>query len=293
MRRIALFFIIVLLASCGGGNKKKDSVKGVISVSIAPLGYFTEYIGGDDFHINVMVPAGASPHTYEPSMSQLQALSNSDAYIADGYLDFELSWMSKFTVVNSTMKVISLADNQKLIYSEATRHGDHMHYAGVDPHFWISPSSAKLIALDIKDLLSVLDPGSASQYQKNYENLIIEIDSIENVISEMLKPYSSNSFMIYHPVLAYFARDFGLNQVAVENDGKEPSPASLKELVDRAEEMGVKTIFVQQEFDRKSATVIAEEIGGRVVSINPLSENWPVAVMEIATALADGFEVKN
>lgn len=293
MRRILLLLIFGLLASCGGGVKKGDSEQKVISVSIAPLEYFTKYIGGEDFLVNVMVPPGANHHTYEPSMAQLKALTASNAYIADGYLDFELSWMEKFRVVNKTMKVVSLANNQALIYAEATQHGDHMHYAGVDPHFWTSPASAKLIALDIKELLSELEPGSASKYQQNYEKLIVEIDSIENEIAEMLKPYSSNSFMIYHPVLAYFARDFGLNQIAVEYEGKEPSPASLKEFVDRARELGIKTIFVQQEFDRKSATVIAQEIGGRVVNINPMSANWPSAVMEIATSIAEGFKEKN
>jgi len=225
-------------------------------------------------------------------MAQLKALSTSDAYIADGYLDFELSWIGKFKEVNNTMRVISLATSQDLIYAEATQHGDHMHYAGVDPHFWTSPRSARLIALDIKELLSELEPGSASKYEQNYQKLIIEIDSIESEIAEMLRPYSSNSFMIYHPVLAYFARDFGLNQIAVEYEGKEPSPASLKKFVDQARELGIKTIFVQQEFDRKSATVIAQEIGGRVVNINPLSADWPVAVMEIANALREGFAEK-
>ena len=97
--------------------------------------------------------------------------------------------------------------------------------------------------------------------------------------------------MIYHPVLGYFARDYGLNQVAVENEGKEPSPAALKSIVDNALTLGIKTIFVQQEFNRKSASVIADEIGGVVVNINPLSADWPAAVKEIAASLVKGFEV--
>ena len=287
-----MLLVLGLLWSCNGGTGKGDSDRKVISVSIAPFSYFAGYIGGDDFEVNIMVPAGANHHTYEPSMAQLQSLSKSSAFIADGYLDFELSWMSRFRDVNSTMEIVAVANKQDLIYSEASQHGDHMHYAGVDPHFWTSPRSAKIIASDIKDLFVRLEPESAQVYEDNYKSLIMKIDSIENVISEMLSPYSSKSFMIYHPVLAYFARDFGLNQVAVEQDGKEPSPASMKEFVDKARELGVKTIFVQQEFDRKSATVIADEIGGKVVNINPLSADWPNAVMEIARALASGFEEK-
>ncbi len=292
MRRIALLLVLGLLWSCNGGTGKGDSDKQVLSVSIAPFSYFAEQIGGDDFEVNIMVPAGANHHTYEPSMAQLQSLSKSSAFIADGYLDFELSWLSKFRDVNNTMEIVVVANKQDLIFSEASQHGDHMHYEGVDPHFWTSPRSARIIASDLKDLFIRLEPESAQMYQDNYQALITKIDSIENVISEMLSPYSSKSFMIYHPVLAYFARDFGLNQVAVEQDGKEPSPASMKEFVDKARELGVKTIFVQQEFDRKSASVIADEIGGKVVNINPLSADWPNAVMEIARALASGFEEK-
>lgn len=155
MKRILSFIIIAFLVSCnrsGSNNENK-----IITVSISPLKYFVEAVRGNDFTVNVMVPPGASPHTYEPMPGQVIALSKSVAYISVGYLGFELTWLDRFFEVNSKMKKLSLADNQDLIRSEESPEGagDHDH-EGVDPHFWISPSSAKLIAGSVRDLLKEL-----------------------------------------------------------------------------------------------------------------------------------------
>jgi zinc transport system substrate-binding protein len=291
MRNLAILGIVFLLAACGGtGNdREKGNTSAVVSVSIAPYKYFIEAIAGDDFEVNIMVPAGASPHTYEPTMAQIQALSSSLAYISNGYLDFELAWLYRFYEVNPAMKIVSFANNQELLYSKAWQHDDHMHYEGVDPHFWISPKSAYRVASDLKGLLSELKPDLAATYEENYTRLVAVIAAVDDEVSKMLAPYSSHSFMIYHPVLGYFARDYNLKQVAVEHEGKEPSPAALKSLVDNARSLGIKTIFVQQEFDRKNAEVIAAEINASVVTIDPLSADWPSSVRGIAAALAAGF----
>ncbi len=291
MRNLAILSVALLLAACGGPakNSDKDKGKAVVSVSIAPYKYFVEAIGGDDFEVNILVPAGASPHTYEPTMAQIQALSNSLAYISNGYLDFELAWLYRFYEVNPSMKIISFANNQELLYSKAWQHDDHMHYEGVDPHFWISPKSAYRIASDLKGLLVTLKPESAAVYEENYTRLVAEIAALDDEVNKMLAQYASRSFMIYHPVLGYFARDYSLQQVAVEHEGKEPSPGALKSLVDNARSLGIKTIFVQPEFDRKNSEVIATEIGAGVVTIDPLSADWPGSIRDIAAALAAGF----
>jgi zinc transport system substrate-binding protein len=289
MRNIIIIGFLLLVAACGGGVKEKEKNAAVISVSIAPFKYFVEAIAGDDFDVNIMVPPGASPHTYEPTMAQMQALSNSVAYVSNGYLDFELAWLYRFYQVNPSMKIVSFANNQELLYAKAWQHDDHMHYEGVDPHFWISPKSAYRIASDLKGLLINLNPGSAAKYEENYTKLIAAVSSIDNEAMEKLAPFASRSFMIYHPVLGYFARDYNLVQVAVEQEGKEPSPSALKSVVDSARAGGIKTIFVQKEFDRKSADVIAGEVGAAVVNIDPLSADWPAAVRDIITSLSNGF----
>ncbi len=287
-RTILILLASLILTFCGNQSQKGD--KEIISVSIAPLKYFTEAIAGDDFVINVMVPPGADPHVYEPSMVQIQGLGKSAAYIANGYLDFELAWLSRFYQVNPGMSFLTLANNQELLYQSAWEHGDHWHYEGVDPHFWVSPASALTMASDIKGLLVYLKPESKAKYEQNYDRLVRSIRELDDEISEMLSAREGGSFMIYHPVLAYFARDYNLEQVAVEHEGKEPSPSQLKGLIDKAREKQISTIFIQPEFDRKNAGVIAKETGAVVVVIDPLSENWPEAIRSIASGIADSFK---
>jgi len=286
-RVLVIVLVALLLSFCG--NQGQKSEKEIISASIAPFKYFTEAIAGDDFTVNIMVPAGADPHIYEPSMVQVQSLGNSVAYLANGYLDFELPWLPRFYQVNPGMSIVSFANNQELLYQSAWEHGDHWHYEGVDPHFWLSPASALTIVSDLKALLVYIKPENKERYEENYNKLVESIRDLDNEISAMLAPWEGSSFMIYHPVLGYFARDYNLEQIAVEHEGKEPSPADLKGLIDKAREKAIRTIFVQQEFDKKNAEVIAREINARVVVIDPLSENWPQAVRDIASNLAESF----
>ena len=232
-----VFFIVlaaVFFSYCG--NRGPQSDKDIISVSIAPFKYFTEAIAGDDFAVNVMVPPGADPHVYEPSMAQVQSLGKSVAYIANGHLDFELAWLSRFYQVNPGMTFLSFAMNQELLYQSAWEHGDHWHYEGVDPHFWVSPASAMKMASDLKGLLVHLKPENKARYEENYNRLVNSIRELDKEISEMLSAFDGSSFMIYHPVLGYFARDYNLEQIAVEHEGKEPSPSQLKAIIDRARE---------------------------------------------------------
>jgi zinc transport system substrate-binding protein len=286
-RVVVIVLVAVFLTNCGNRSSQID--KEIISVSIGPFKYFTEAIAGDDFTVNVMVPPGADPHIYEPTMVQVQSLGKSVAYIANGYLDFELAWLPRFYQVNQGMSLLSLATSQELIYQSAWEHGDHWHYEGVDPHFWLSPSAAIKMASDLKAILININPENKTRYDENYNMLVDSIRKLDNDISMMLAPWEGGSFMIYHPVLGYFARDYNLEQIAVEHEGKEPSPVEMKGLIDIAREKGIRTIFVQQEFDKKNVEVIAEEVGARVIVIDPLSENWPEAVRNIASGLAASF----
>lgn len=274
----------LLLSFCGRSPGIAD--KEVISVSIAPFRYFTEYIAGDDYTVNIMVPASADPHFYEPTMAQLRELKRSVAYIGNGYLDFELAWLDKFIHANPAMKVLTLADSQDLIYAKTWEHDDHRHYEGVDPHFWVSPRSALLIASDIRDLLVGLRPEAGEIYGGNYTRLVAEIMSVDSEMKALFASHNGMPFMIYHPVLGYFARDYALLQVPVEYEGKEPSPARLVNIIGEARNMEIGVILVQKEFDEKNALAIASETGVSVVTIEPLSENWPAAVRAIGAAIA-------
>jgi zinc transport system substrate-binding protein len=285
MKNLLQYFFLLLLIACN--QQVPDTGNKVITVSIPPFKFFVKAIGGEDFNVNVMVPAGANPHIYEPVPEQISGLRKSVAYISDGYLGFEMTWLDRFYETNRKMKKLSLGDNIDLIHR--AEHSDNGHLEGADPHYWVSPKSALVIAASIKSLLIELNPKNREKYETNYFNLLKAIQEIDNKTKELFSGYQNKSFMIFHPTLGYLARDYGLNQVAVENEGKEPTPSTLKALIDRAKSENIKVIFVQKEYDKKNARAIASETGAVIEQIDPLSENWPGAVMEIINALHNSF----
>ena len=156
----------------------------------------------------------------------------------------------------------------------------------MDPHIWNATRTAQIIARNTLDALCAIDPAHASDYETNFRALTAEIDSTGRVLHAMLDTLSHRTFVIYHPTLTYFADEYGLTQLSIEADGKEPSAASMKALVDEAREAGVRVVFVQQEFDRKHAESLAAEIGARIVTIHPLSADWKTEMLRIAESLA-------
>jgi zinc transport system substrate-binding protein len=281
LRKLFLLLITGLLMSCG--RNSTDSVK-IITVSIAPFKYFVEQIAGNDFTVNIMVPAGADPHTYEPFPQQINKLRRSVAYMSNGYLGFEMNWLDRFYETNPTMKKLSLGDGIDPLTSGHQHEGGHME--GADPHYWVSPMNALIIASSVKGLLTELNPSQKEKYETNYKLLISKIREIDNRARELFSGAPGKCFMIYHPNLAYVARDYGLEEIPVEFEGKEPPPSRMKELIDRARKDNIKTIFVQMEYDSKNAKAIAGEIGAHIVLIDPLSENWLKSTTDIIEALS-------
>lgn len=281
MRKIFFFLITVLFISCGR-NGSDQGIK-IITVSIAPFKYFVEEIAGNDFTVNIMVPAGADPHTYEPFPEQINKLRKSAGYISNGYLGFEMNWLDRFYETNPTMKKLSLGDGINPLTSEHHHEGGHLE--GADPHYWVSPRCALVIAASVEKFLIELSPLQKQKYETNFQILISKIQEVDAKAKELFSQLSSKDFMIYHPNLAYIARDYGLEEIPVEFEGKEPTPFRMKELIDRARKDNLKTIFVQLEYDTKNAKAIAGEIGAKIILIDPLSENWQKSTMDIINAL--------
>lgn len=270
-----------LTISCG--RQGANTSERIITVSIAPFKYFVEAIAGDDFKVNIMVPSGSDPHIYEPFPEQINSLRKSEGYISNGYLGFEMNWLVRFYETNKTMKRLSLGENIDPLVSEHQHEGEHVE--GADPHYWVSPKCAKIMATSIKDFLTVLNPSQSLKYDANFQSLIGKISDLDNKAKELFSTVKKRSFMIYHPNLAYIARDYNLKEIPVEFEGKEPPPARLKELIDFARADGVKTIFVQREYDTKNAKAIAKEIGAGLKIIDPLSEDWLISTSDIVIAL--------
>jgi zinc transport system substrate-binding protein len=285
MRKNLAFLLTLLLISCG--RKETVGSEQIITVSIAPFKYFVEQIAGNDFKVNIMVPAGADPHIYEPFPEQISRLRKSVAYISNGYLGFEMTWLDRFYETNRNMKKLSLAAGLDPVAPE--HHHEGGHFESADPHYWIAPRCALVMASAINGLLCELNPLQKQKYETNYQLLISKIQEIDNKANEFFSNVTAKSFMIYHPNMAYIARDYGLEEVPVEFEGKEPPPSRIRELIDRARKDHITTIFVQREFDTKNAKAIAGEIGARILIIDPLSENWQKSTMDIITALHESL----
>ena len=281
MRRFLYFLEIVFIASCGeqntGGGER------IITVSIAPFKYFVDAIGGNDFRVNVMVPAGANPHIYEPFPRQVFDLRRSVAYISNGYLGFEMTWLDRFYETNRQMKRLKLGE--KIDPVSSVHHHDGDNREGADPHYWVSPKCAFIIALSVKDFLVELNPGQRVKYDANYEVLLSKIRELDKSAGELFTGDQKRCFMIFHPNLGYLARDYGLEEISVEFEGKEPPPSRMRDLIDRARIEGLKTIFVQKEYDTKNAKAIAREIGAKIKIIDPLSEDWLNSTQDIINAV--------
>lgn len=271
MRKVHYLLLFLLFASCGQSSRYKSSER-IITTSIAPFSYFVESIAGKDFTVNVMVPPGSDPHIYEPFPEQVNMLRHSEGYISNGYLGFEMTWLDRFYETNRNMKRLSLGETIDPIVSEHAHEGEHVE--GADPHYWVSPKCALKIAASVKDFVSELNPAHSSIYDSNYVKLSDKIRTLDERASKLFAESSRKSFMIYHPNLAYLARDYGLHEIAVEFEGKEPNPSRMKELIDMAGKENIRYVFVQREYDKRNALAISKEIGAELVIIDPLSADW-------------------
>ena len=202
-------------------------------------------------------------------------------------MGFEITWLDRFYEMNRSMVKLTLGEKIDLIANENEHEGKYVE--GADPHFWISPKSAKIISKHVKDLICKLNKAGKEKYESNYSRLIGIINEADSLATRLFSEFQGRAFMIYHPNLAYIARDYGLIEVPVEFEGKEPPPSRLKELIDFARNTKIKTIFVQREYDSKNAKEIAREIGGKIRIIDPLSENWHESTIDIINALYNSF----
>lgn len=268
-----LFFMLFLVQPSVYGNDKLNIV-----TSIAPLAFFIENIGGDRVVVTTMIPPGGNPHTYEPTPRQMNILSRADLYVEAGSgIEFELVWMHKMKSLNKNMSVCDASGGIALIDAgdaeEGHGHG-HGHDGRKDPHIWLSPANAIIITKNIMDCLSKKDAAGSDYYFQNAASLVNKLKLLKENISVTLKNISKRQFFIFHPAWAYFARDFNLEQVPVEISGKEPTPERLGKLIKEAMENNIKVIFSSPQFSKKSADVIAGEIHGKVVFIDPMSGDY-------------------
>jgi zinc transport system substrate-binding protein len=299
MRKTKLLIIIVLagfLAGCT--SRQPDDGKPVVTVTILPLQYFAEQLTGENFKINVMVPPGANHHNYDPSPQQLRELEKSRALFMIGKLGFEEVWVPKMKSNYPNLAIVDLSGGISLVADEvgegthdheegeSADHHDHGH-GGVDPHYWMSPAEAKQLAVTMANGLIRADGACEQMIRQNLDRLTQRIDSLDSAYRTRLENLTHRSFMIFHPALAYLARDYNLVQHSMEEGGKEPAASHFRELVDLSHSENINTIFVQKEYDQENARTLARETGSTIVSIDPMSPDWFLEMEQLLEKLVE------
>ncbi len=271
-----LFSILIFL-----GNFLYANINTI--VSIIPEKSFLREIGGDKVNITVMVKPGASPHTYEPKASQMKSISKADIYFSIG-VEFEKIWLKKFYNQNRKMKIVDLTKGVRKFPISKNLKGAN----SLDPHIWLNPENVKIIAKNIYQALIEEDKENRDYYYKNYQKFLKKISLTDKKIREILKNVKKSSkFMVFHPAWGYFARAYNLQQIAIEQEGKNPKPKQVANLIKEAKREKVKAIFTAPEFSDKIAKQIAKEVGVPVIKVSPLNPNWSKNLENLAKAIAN------
>ena len=283
MTALVLVVVFTGIAACSKSSVGGDRI-GVV-VSVMPLAEFVEAVGGDKVSVSVMVPPGASPHAYEPTPSQLVNVSNAEMFVKAGSgVEFELVWMDKIIETNRDILVVDSSKGIELIQF-AEEDEEHEH-SGLDPHIWTSPINAVRMVINIYEALAQVDPNNKSYYENNRDLYIEELEALDTGIRDQLAKSGVEEFIVFHPAWGYFARDYGLKEIPIEVEGKEPSAENIARLIEEAQEKDIEVIFVEPQFNPQSAQVIANAIGGVVVSIDPLARDYAGNLRNVAGKLA-------
>ena len=255
-----------------------------VTVSIVPQQYFVERIGGDLAKVSVMVLPGASPAVYEPKPQQMVALTKSRLYFAIG-APFERVWLKKFAKINSSMRIVNTGEGIEKMPMKGLHHeAGERHDTGImDPHVWLSPPLVMIQARNILDALTRADPVHRQDYAENYKSFIMDLVDLDLEIRAIFHDApEGHKFMVYHPSWGYFAKTYGLTQIPIEMEGKEPTPKVLENLIQYARKQGVKAVFVQPQFSSKSAKIIADALNADVTVADPLARHWKENLLNVA-----------
>lgn len=280
--KVSLLIISILLAFQQSCVHRQDAeAQEVVSVSIIPLQYFVDRLTDKALDVNVMIPPGASHATYSPTTAQFRKLSESGIYFRIEHLGYERAWANRLSEMNPKMRVVNLMEGLEIIRGEEIDHGDHVHEGGIDPHIWMSPKVMLQVLPRLKVAIIEVYPHLAELVALNYSELVEEVTLLDQEIEEVVNALLKKRFMIFHPALTYLARDYGLEQIAVERGGKEPSPAMLSNIIREARKHDIPVIFIQREFDVRSAELISQETGAEIIQINPLAYDWEKNIREL------------
>lgn len=279
--------VIVLCSACQPINPTSTNDVLLVNVSILPQAYFVERIGDELVQVNVMVGPGEEAHTYEPTPEQMKSLTASQLFFTIG-VEYEQTWLPRLADVNPQLRFVdSAAGIQRIPMTDAHDHdSDHSDDTLLDPHVWLAPANGQKIADNILAALTELAPEHTDTFEKNHAALTHDITELDKTIKNTFETVDQRTFMVFHPAWGYFARQYDLQQVAVQVGGQDPSVRELAALVDIARKENVKVIFIQPTFSAANAEALAQEINGEVVVADPLARDWLANLESVANAFA-------
>ena len=298
MRKITLLLLLsLLLLAC---NRKRDEAQ-KYSVSILPQKYFVERVVGEMFDIDVLVKPGESPATYEPTTKQMIDLSKTKALFTIGvafednivpklnqqYPNFLIIDTDKDITKHRPASFVELFAEDKHHHQHETTNDKHHHHEGFDPHIWLSPNLVKVQVMNIADYFISAYPEQEKTFTQNRDVFLAELDDVSQEINKIFENANNRDFLCFHPAWGYFADEFHLRQIPIEIEGKEPTPQEQQKIIEFAQDNKIKFIFVQAQFDQRIARSVAQEIGGSVILIDPLAEDYLVNLKYIASKLAE------
>ena len=293
MKRLLLMFLMIVGMS---SNVAAEPLR--VMVSIQPQVYFVKQLGGELVNVTCLLPAGAFHGMYEPTAAQMKDLSQAALYVRS-MLEHELAWWDKIQALNPRMIVVDATQGVELIEGHAHHHGEaeaetEAHHEGEeehgkDLHIWLSPRNATIQAENIYQGLIAADPANRDAYTANRDALMQKIEALDREIRAKLANLKTRTFMVFHPAWGYFAKDYNLEQIPIEVEGKEPSAAEMAQFITLAQDEQVKVIFVQPQTSRRTADIIAQQVGATVELLDPMAEDWLDNLRHTADALANAL----
>lgn len=299
-RFLFVSFASACIGLCGigcsrnGGEGPGD--RPTVFVSILPQKYLAERIAGDRIAVEALIGKGQTPHTFDPSLKQTQRLAGAEAWFTIG-LPFEEAVANKLRPDHPDLDIVPTdkgIDKRRFTPAEMARHADG-HNGGhdghdpgdrdhgpVDPHVWLNPLNAKVIASTVAEELIAIDPDGAKIYRNNLDDLHADLDALDRELADALEPLRGETLFVFHPAFGYFADRYGLEQVAVEVEGRQPTLKELNNLIARARRENAAVIFVQPQFATDTVRTLARQVDAAVVTLNPLAENYIENMREIA-----------
>jgi len=281
-----ILLVIVFLTTLflfGSGKTEETSLKPTVAVSILPEKTFVEKVAGDTVNVFAVIPPGASPENYEPSIQERMELEDAVIYFTIGVNTEKANILD---LISENTKIVSLQDSVSSVYPDLTLDGER------DPHIWLSINRVKVIIEQIYETLSLEFPENKALYRKNSDLYLIELDNTYQEIKEAVTKAKIKSFLVFHPAFQYFADDFGLEMIAIEKDGKEATIKQLQEIINMAKEQNIKVIFYQKEIDSSQTQAISNELNAQAIALEPLSTDYTENLKQMAEKIMGIEEIE-